>query len=122
MSKSGHGGTSLYCLVLLYSSILASQRDLQWDSKLFSSKEICLLCSFVSKFCTIHLKLKFMGINASGTTENLIDHQLEISLPTLALFKELLDKKEKLVEAVVRLNTVQGRGNIVELEEEDEED
>ncbi|KAK0193237.1 hypothetical protein F5146DRAFT_997852 [Armillaria mellea] len=56
--------------------------------------------------------------DAAKTTKD----QLEISLPALTVFKELSDEKEKLVEAVAWLNTVCGRGNIVEMEEDKEED
>lgn len=47
---------------------------------------------------------------------------LEISLLTLMLFQELCYEKEKLVDAVARLNTVHGRGNIIEIEEDEDED
>ncbi|PBK73737.1 hypothetical protein ARMSODRAFT_879949 [Armillaria solidipes] len=47
---------------------------------------------------------------------------LEISSPALTLFQELCYKKEKLVDTVARLNTVQGKGNIMEIEEIEDKD
>ncbi len=74
----------------------------------------------VSRFA--HLPSNSFLVTVAEDAVKTTKDQLEISLPALTVFKELSDEKEKLVEAVARLNTVRGRGNIVEMEEEEEED
>ncbi len=86
-------------------------------------------------FRTIHQTFSYMGVSrfahlpsnsflvmvlADGVKK--MNDLLEISLPTLTLFQELCYEKEKLVEAVARLNTVRGKGNIIEIEEDEDED